>query len=378
MRHKMELLSKINEEVQNGTVTEYKEVDARLAELRETYGSEVPDASTTEGYGRSKSIASEMTKLRTSLEKSRKEMKAPVLAFGKMIDSEAKRLTSEISSIEIPFKEAYKAIDDEKKRIKLEIEDRIISIKDMPTLAIEKHSSEIEIMIDELAESDISKERFGRRVDEVAALVALTLEQLTNRHVQAIEREVEAARVEAERVELEKLRREQVEREESARLAEENAEREAEKARIETEAAERARQEEIQRQQQERELIEQEKQDAIKREQKAKREAEEAEQRRIEQERKAEANRIAAEEKAKRDTKEAAEAARKAEVQRQKDEQEHQRIEQEKLEANKRHVGKICKQSKEDIIAIGIDEETAKKVVSAIAKNQIRNLTINY
>lgn len=245
----MELMKQIEAEVQNGAVTEYSETTARIAELKETYGSEVPDASTKDGYQRAKQIASECTSLRTALEKRRKEFKAPVLAFGKMIDSEAKRIAAEIVSIEEPFKEAYKAVDDEKKRIKAEIEQRFVDIKQMPVLALESSSGHIEEMINNLAEYDVSKETFGRRADEASALVASTLERLTELHVKAIESEEEALRIESERAELEKLREESAERDRLQREAEEKATRESEQARIADLAAEAARQAEIERQQ---------------------------------------------------------------------------------------------------------------------------------
>ena len=74
----------------------------------------------------------------------------------------------------------------------------------------------------------------------------------------------------------------------------------------------------------------------------------------------------------------AAEAARKAEVARQEKEIEDQRIKQEKLENNKRHVSKIRKEAKESIMAIGFDEADAKKIVLAVNNGSIANITINY
>lgn len=375
----MELMKQIQKEVDNGAITEYNETAARIAELKSTYGTEVPDASTKDGYDRAKQIAGEMTTLRTSLEKKRKEYKAPVLAFGKMIDSEAKRITAEIVEIEEPFKSAYREIDEEKKRIKLEIEERIIYIKDMPTRAIESESSEvIEAMINELAEYDVSKETFGRRVDEASALVATTLNRLSELHAKQIEAEQEQIRIEAERVELEKLRREAEEREAAQRAAEEKALREAEEARIAEEAAQRAIEEEKARQEAERQRIEREKQEAIEREVKAKREAEEAERRRIEAEKQAELDRISAEEKAKRDAEEAAELARQAEIQRQQAEKEAEEKAIALREANRRHVGKIRGEAKDCLMSIGITEDQAKEIVLAISKGQIKNVQINY
>lgn len=375
----MELMKQIEAEVEQGAVTEYSETAARIAELKNTYGTEVPDASTKDGYDRAKKISSECTSLRTALEKRRKEFKAPVLAFGKMIDSEAKRITAEIVSVEEPFKSAYKAVDDEKKRIKAEIEQRFVDIKDMPSKAVDMASGEIEAMINDLAEYDVSKSTFGRRVDEASALVASTLDALTERHVKAIEAEQEALRIEAERAELEALRREREYREREAREAEAKAAREAEEARIAEDAVQKAIEDERRRAAEESARIEKEKADAIAKaekaerdriaaEEQAKRNAELAEKRRIEEAEKAEAKRIAD-----------IEAAKQAEIQRQKDEAERQRLEQERLEANQAHAKKIHNEMLDDFIAAGLNAESAKLAVTALVKNEVRNIgRVNY
>jgi len=370
--NEMELMKQIELEVKNGSVTEYSDTEAALSELESTYGSEVPDCSTKEGYERSKKISGEMIKLRTGLESKRKVFKSPVLALGKMIDSEAKVITSRIVAIEEPHKLAYREVDEEKKRIKLEIEYRIIYIKDMVSRAIESESPEVvEAMINELAEYDVSKEKFGRRVDEVAALVASTLEELSGVHAKHIEREQEQLRIEAERAELDKLRKDAEEREAAQQEIEKQAKREAEEALIAEEAAKKAIEEEKVRRQSELDKIEREKQQA-------KLDAEEEKQRRIQQEKDSEAARIKAEQQAKLDAEEAAERARLAEVKRQFDAEQIQKAEQEKRESNRRHVGKVRGEAKESLIAIGVSEEQAKEIVLAISKGQINNVSIHY
>lgn len=363
----MNILEQIKKEVSAGQVSEYSEVTAKLSELKSTYGTEVPDASTKDGYERAKEISKICTSIRTATENTRKEYKAPVLEFGRLIDSEAKRITSEVLEVETPFKEAYKAVDEVKKQRKLEIENRIIEIKDMIAIAIESNSKAIEVMIDDLSEYDVSNKTFGRRVDEASALVAQTLEKLTGLHVKAIEREAEEIRIEAERAELEKLRREAEERESAQREAELKAQREAEIK----EAEDRARIAAEEKAKRDAEIAEREKIEAVKR-------AEQAERERVEYEKLVEQQRIESEERAKRAAEEAAERAKQEEINRQREEQERIAEEESRREANKKHVGEICKQSKEDIITLGIDEKTAKIVVSAIAKGQIRNISIKY
>lgn len=155
------------------------------------------------------------------------------------------------------------------------------------------------------------------------------------------------------------------------RIAEES--RIAEEVRLKTEcdAAEKLRAEAAE--ETERQRI----QDAIRLSETAKQEAEQA----VIQ---AEANAKAASEEAERqrirsaeEAKQSEAAAVKAEQDRQAAEIEADRVAQQKLEANKAHVGKIRKSAKESLMQI-VDEETAKKIVLAISKGEIENVSIKY
>ncbi len=73
----------------------------------------------------------------------------------------------------------------------------------------------------------------------------------------------------------------------------------------------------------------------------------------------------------------AAEQARLEEVKRQEDEKTFQKAEKLRVESNKKHVGSVLKEIKEQIMKdAGIDEVTAKKVVNSIRK--IERITITY
>lgn len=353
----MNILEQIELEVKNNQITEYSEIEAKLKELEATYGTEVPDASNKAGYLRAKEISGSMTKIRTALEAKRKAFKAPVLSFGKLIDSEANSITARILAIEEPFKNAYREVDNEKKRIKAEIEQRIADIKDAPNKALEMSTStQIENLIDDLASIDLSKDLFGAKVEEAASWLTSTLERLNSIHANKVMQEQEAIRREAEQAELEALRREKEEREAKERQAEESKRQEEERQRI----AEHAREQERQRQKGEAERAEREKQEAI--------QAAEA----------AEAARIAAEKQAKIDAEAAAERARQQEIERQEAELKRQQEEIAAREANRAHTVNIQRQAKESLMALGIDEDKAKQIVLAICKCRISNVTINY
>jgi hypothetical protein len=103
-------------------IAEFSAADAALADLRERF-KELPDANTTDGYALIKAGLKEVSGYRTKLESRRKEVKAPILEKGRVLDSEAKRITNELLKIETPLKDAKKAADDKEeiekqKRIK--------------------------------------------------------------------------------------------------------------------------------------------------------------------------------------------------------------------------------------------------------------------
>jgi colicin import membrane protein len=123
---------------------------------------------------------------------------------------------------------------------------------------------------------------------------------------------------------------------------------------------------------------EKEKAEAIEREKAAQARAIRAEQLAKQQAEAAEKSRIESEARAKQAVIDAAEKAKQDEIDRQKAAQEAERIEQERREANKRHIGKIRRQTKEDLILLGLSESIAKSVVMAIHDQKIRNLSIKY
>lgn len=346
----------INKEVSQGEVGAYSFVNDQLQKLKETYGSEVPDASTKEGYQRSKEIASEMRTLRTTLESKRKEIKAPALAYGKMIDSEAKRLTAQIKEIEDPHSSAYKEVDAEKKRLKQEAEQRLMDIRNLPQTCFDKTADEIESMIDELACVSVDFDTFRHKLDEAKEWVPSILEQLSSEHAKAVEREAEQARIEAERLELEKLRAEQAERE----------------------AKERSEQAEKERLEREKQIADQAR---IEAEQRAEAEKLQA----IEAAKQAEQARIEAEERAKHEAEQAAiraeqekQAAIEAEKQRQISEQARIEAEAKAREEDKKHRASINNQALQDFVAGGLTEKQAKLAVTLIASKQVSNVSIYY
>ena len=99
----------------------FTKTDAALAELETKYGTEsLPSVETKEGYAFIKDAIKTVSGYRTTLEKKRKEIKQPYLDAGRIIDSEAKRITKRLLAVETPMKEIKKEFDEREKRKKEE------------------------------------------------------------------------------------------------------------------------------------------------------------------------------------------------------------------------------------------------------------------
>ena len=95
-------------------VAEFDRVGAGLAELRKQYGNVVYDVTTTAGMNDAKVARAAIREPRYEIERIRKAAKAPILALGKKLDTEAARITSELEKLERPIDGAIKAEEDRK------------------------------------------------------------------------------------------------------------------------------------------------------------------------------------------------------------------------------------------------------------------------
>jgi hypothetical protein len=98
----------------------YSVSEAVIAQLRETCAALTCDTAT--GYEETRIAIGNLRTARTSIEKERVKQKADALAFGRLVDSEAKRFTDLILEIEDPLKAKKAVIDDEAARVKREKE----------------------------------------------------------------------------------------------------------------------------------------------------------------------------------------------------------------------------------------------------------------
>ncbi len=230
-------------------IVEYNVSDAAIETLRAKFAGLT--AATPAGYKLVTAAIGEVRSLRVAVEKKRKELKADALEFGRKVDSEAKRITAALESVEEPLKIEKAKIDDEKARIEAERvadERRKIEAEEARVRAEREAAEAAErerIRLEQQAENDRLAAERARLAEERAALEA---ERKAIAEKAAADAKAAQEKIDADRRELEKQRQE-AERARFEREAEERAERDA-RAKVEREAAERAAAAERQREEQ--------------------------------------------------------------------------------------------------------------------------------
>lgn len=287
-------------------VAEFDRVAAGLAALREKYQGVIYDVTTTGGMKDAKEARLAVREPRFEVERIRKAAKAPILALGKKLDSEAARITAELLKIEEPIDTVIKAEEARKeaeKQAKIEAEmrrvadlqERVAELRGNRALSSHSGSGLIAGHVADLEKIlvDDSFQEFRQQAEDAKASGLSWLREL---HAAALAHEAEQKRILAEREELARLRAEQAEREaqdRARRAAEDRAAQQAREAEARKQAEELARQREEQERaaQAERDRLaeEQRRLDAaraeIERDAREQREAQEAEERRIAAER---------------------------------------------------------------------------------------------
>jgi hypothetical protein len=196
-------------------VVEYSEVEAGLSELEQKFAGIIPDCSTEEGFTNAKADYKEIRGYETKLEKLRKDLKEPILAKGKLLDSEAKRIDGRLKVISAPFK---KSVDEETKKRKEEETRRVKVIEErfegMRNLLNMMHGMEIEDLENTIQDLQADEMRgwmeYETKAYETREMVLGKLNEhlafLVNKreHDKAMEAERERQRKEAEELEAER------------------------------------------------------------------------------------------------------------------------------------------------------------------------------
>ncbi|WP_151790076.1 hypothetical protein [Acinetobacter junii] len=323
--------------------------DELFEHIAQEVRSHVPDVTTKKGRDAIGSLAMKVSKSKTLIEKCGKELVAEQKAQIKLIDDDRIAIVKKFDQLRdeiLAPRDAWEKAEEDRVAKHTGAIRAIRSLYDENTANQEAHVIKGYIFDLEKLEVDSSFEEF----EQEAKLAKFeTLEKL---RTALVTRE----KYEAEQAELERLRKEQLEREQRER-DERIAKEAADKARIEAEAKALAEQRRVEREKQDaQEKAEREKREAAEREARLIAEKEEAELR-AQQAAVMERQRIEREQAAKEEAERKAEEARLANV-------EHMRS------INQEILNKLC--------AIGLDEGQAKAVITAIARNQIPNVSIKY
>jgi septal ring factor EnvC (AmiA/AmiB activator) len=245
-------------------VIQYPVADNVIAELSQKYMPlRINGVDDKAGFQAADTARKKVKKLRGDVEKTRKELKADALEYGRKVDKEAKRLKDLLEPIEKHLTQQVDAIKDEKIRLEREwLDQRIEALQavteTLPPESLLKKLSDDEfetLLKNETAAHEARvREEEERRAREAAERAELERLREEERKRQA----EEAERLRAEREEIERQKAELAEQQRI--IDEEKAERER-REREEREAAERKRLEE-EAAQRERERIEQERREA--------------------------------------------------------------------------------------------------------------------
>jgi hypothetical protein len=227
------------------TLVRYHVSEAQIADFRAKCVDLTTD--TPEGYEQVRLAIASLRDTRTSIEKRRVELKADALAYGRLVDSEAKRYTGLLLEIEEPLKVKKAVVDDEKARLKAEADRIKLEALEAEIRANREKQEAEQRAAREAEEARLATERAALE-RERAALAAERLEvearQRAQQEAVRIERDALEAAQRAERAKLDEERqalareREQAERAEFERQARIQAEADA-KAKAEREELER-------------------------------------------------------------------------------------------------------------------------------------------
>ncbi|RMI00492.1 hypothetical protein [Stutzerimonas nitrititolerans] len=332
----------------------HNKLTAYVALAREQAANEVPDLTTRKGRERIASLAAQVSRSKTAVEKPGRDYLRRIKEMPKAIEAELREFVQEMDKlrdeVRAPLTE-WEAAEEARKAKHQGAIDQInlrLECRDLDSSELCQNIEWLETMAIDESWEEFESEALRAKDKALAAL----REALVARE-----------RYEAEQAELERLRAEAAQREQKER-----------EERIAREAAEQAQREAEQRAQAERDAAAKREADAKaaaeRRELELKLQAEQAEREKLEAQRRAE--------QAERDAAERAERAAAAERQRQADEQARQEAEAKAREADIAHKTAVLTSIKEAFMAAGVTEEQAKAIINMIRKGEVPSVSITY
>jgi colicin import membrane protein len=225
-------------------IADYNATEARLAALREQYAGAKYDVTTGAGMKQAVEARRELRDLRVALEGKRKELKAPILERGKLIDAEAARITAELVALEDPIDQQIKDEEARKAREKAErekaerervagIHAAIARINAIPTTLIGASAEAIAAALVDLEAEPVDEDAFNEFLPQAQEAVRNVRDTLALQRQRQADHEAAQEQLRRDQEELARIRAEA-----DARAAEAEAER---KRKDEEAAAERRR-----------------------------------------------------------------------------------------------------------------------------------------
>lgn len=315
---------------------------------------EVPDLSTRKGRERIASLAAQVSRSKTAVEKPGREYLKRIKELPKAIEAELREFVTAMDALRDEVRQPLTTWE-EKEAARVEgHEQDMQQLRDLAwSENLDAAGIRGQIGYLEAIQVDQEWEEFEAEAHRVKAASLATLREALAKREQ----------YEAEQAELERLRKEAAEREQRER--EERIAREA--AEAERLAAERRAQEErdaAARREAEAKAA------AERRELELKLAAEQAEREKVEAQRRAE--------QAERDAQARADAAAEAERKRQADEQARIQAEAEAREKDRAHKSAVLKAAKEAVMTVGLTEDQAREVIKLIAAGGVPRIYISY
>lgn len=191
-------------------IAAYNPIRAGIQAMRDKYGKTVFSVATADDMKATKDARAEVREVRYNIEKARKALKSPALAYSKRIDDEAKEYTEAIMAIEAPIDELIKAEEKRKaeEKAKREAEEAtkrqniqvaIDEIKSTVMIAVGRSSEHIAILIEVADTRPITLDEFDDRAGEAEVAKQQVLSKLREMYAAALAQEIETKRLADER-----------------------------------------------------------------------------------------------------------------------------------------------------------------------------------
>lgn len=329
-------------------------IEALLSDVESRVRAIPTDATTEKGRKEIKSIAYQVSRSKTALEKMGDDLKADAKKTVDLVNKELRTVRERMDGLR---DEVRKPVDEYEARETARTDAHKSAIQEIETLARFDENPSVEIVKSRMARlfelAGLDFEEFSKRAKEAVVTATQQLEAQKEAAIAREEREKEERRL-AQEAELKR------------RLEQEAAQRQREKQ-IAAKAAEDARiaaEEKAAREKRELEI------QALA----AKNEAERAKRQALQDAEQAEADRLTAVAKAEREKQIAIEAERARVAKEAAD----RAAEEERRAANRAHCGKINREAAADLSAFGLTDEQCKAVVTAIAQGKIRHVSVKY